>query len=156
MPVSLAKSAEFNTFEAETRYFERLFEAFYGRKDVPTFSWSLYKSRTIPTPRQKNIAENEVIFASSSGLPLSFYVFVWLCQAKRALRDIARARFCVDIGTLLRAVSGVKAEDERGGARADRGDTTGNSGCLGDDSGDEAAFSLSDVRLPPTCLPRCV
>ena len=51
----------------------------------------------------------------------------------------------MDIGTLLRAVSDVKAEDERGGTREDR-DGRGNPGCSGD-SGDGAAFSFSDVRV---------
>eukprot|EP00752_Nemacystus_decipiens_P014731 g13119.t2 len=68
---------------------------------------------------------------------------VGAAEAKRALQDIARARFCVDIRTLLTAVSEVKAEDERGGAREDR-DETENPGCFAD-SGDGAAFPLSDV-----------
>lgn len=64
-------------------------------------------------------------------------------QAKRAVREVAQARICGDIGTLLGAVSDVMAADERGGGE------DGDPKEFVADTNDCASFSLSEVRGPP-------
>lgn len=67
-------------------------------------------------------------------------VVVTAVQAKRAVRQVTQARFCGDIGTLLRAVSDVMAADERRG----RGSGDPNESAAG--TNECASFSLSEVR----------